>query len=242
MPTGYSVLQRRPQRLQVPVLGVALGGGAVDVGGDHVDEHLVGLLGEVLAFEDAATLLVDDLALLVHHLVVLEDVLADLEVLLLDLRLRALDRAGDHLGLDRHIVGQIQPVEQRLQRLAVEPPHQLVAERQVEPRLARVALAARAAAQLVVDAAGFVALGAQHVEAADGDDVLGLLGRLGLDLRQHLVPGRLVVLGRLDRVEALRAQPLVGEEVDVAAEHDVGAAAGHVGGDGDRARAGRPRR
>ena len=31
------------------------------------------------------------------------------------------------------------------------------------------------------------------------------------------------------------AQPLVGEEVDVAAEHDVGAAAGHVGGDGDRA-------
>ena len=58
---------------------------------------------------------------------------------------------------------------------------------------------------------------------------------LGLDLRQHLVPGGLVLLGRLDRVEALLAQPLVGEEVDVAAEHDVGAAAGHVGGDGDRA-------
>ena len=126
--------------------------------------------------------------------------------------------------------------------VAVEPPHQLVAERQVEPRLAGVTLAARAAAQLVVDAAGLVALGAQHVEPADGDDVLGLLGRLGLDLRQHLVPGGLVVLGRLDRVEALLAQPLVGEEVDVAAEHDVGAAAGHVGGDGDRAAAGRPRR
>ena len=54
---------------------------------------------------------------------------------------------------------------------------------------------------------------------------------------QHLVPRGLVLLGRLDRVEALLAQPLVGEEVDVAAEHDVGTAAGHVGGDGDRAEA-----
>ena len=63
----------------------------------------------------------------------------------------------------------------------------------------------------------------------------GLLGGFGLDLRQHLVPGRFVLVGRLDRVQALFAQPLVGEEVDVAAEHDVGTAAGHVGGDGDRA-------
>jgi hypothetical protein len=63
-----------------------------------------------LALEDAAALGVDDLALLVHHLVVLEDVLADLEVLLLDLRLRALDGAGDHLGLDRHVVGQVERV------------------------------------------------------------------------------------------------------------------------------------
>ena len=143
----------------------------------------MGLLGEVLALEDAAALVVDDHALLVHHLVVLEDVLADLEVLLLDLRLRALDRAGDHLRLDRHVVGQVQPGQQRLQGRAVEAPHQLVAQRQVEPGLARVALAAGAAAQLVVDAPGFVALGAEHVEPADGDDVLGLLGRFGLDLR-----------------------------------------------------------
>ena len=85
-------LQRRPQLLQIPVLGIALGGGAVDVGGDDVDEHVVGLLLQVLTFEDPAALVVDDLALLVHHLVVLEDVLADLEVLLLDLGLRALDR------------------------------------------------------------------------------------------------------------------------------------------------------
>ena len=49
------------------------------------------------------------------------------------------------------------------------------------------------------------------------------------------MPGRLVFVRRLDGIESLVAQPLVGQEVDVAAEHDVGATAGHVGGDGDRA-------
>ena len=64
---------------------------------------------------------------------------------------------------------------------------------------------------------------------------LGLRGRLGLDLGQLLVPGGLVLLRGLDRVQAALAQPHVGEEVDVAAQHDVGAAAGHVGGHRDRA-------
>ncbi len=233
--------QRRPQRLQVPVLGVALGRRAVDVGGDHVADHVQRLLFEVLALQDAAALGVDHLALLVHHLVVLEDVLSDLEVLLLDLGLGALDGAGHHLVLDRHVVGQVQPVEHRLQCRAVEAAHQLVAQRQIEARLARVALPAGATAQLVVDAPRLVALGAQHVQAAGLDHLGGLLAGLLLDQGQLLVPGGLVLLGRLHRIQAAFAQPLVGEEVDVAAQHDVGAAAGHVGGDGDAAAAARHR-
>ena len=66
------------------------------------------LLVQVRALEDAAALVVDDLALLVHHLVVLEDVLADLEVLRLDRRLRRLDGVGDHLRLDRHVVRDVE--------------------------------------------------------------------------------------------------------------------------------------
>ena len=57
-----------------------------------------------------------------------------------------------------------------------EDPHQLVLEREVEPALARVALAARAAAQLVVDAPALVALAAEHVEPAELEHLLGLLG------------------------------------------------------------------
>ena len=48
-----------------------------------------------------------------------------------------------------------------------EQAHEVVLGGQVEARLARVALAAGAAAQLVVDAARLVALGAEDEQAAE---------------------------------------------------------------------------
>ena len=73
------------------------------------------------------------------------------------------------------------------------------------------------------------------VEAAGLVDLVVLGRDLRLDPLDHRGPGGVVLLGVLDRVEPLLAQLLVGEEVHRAAEHDVGAATGHVGGDGDRA-------
>ena len=52
-------------------------------------------------------------------------------------------------------------------RSRAEEPHQVVFERQEELRRARIALTARAAAQLPVDAPRLVALGADDVQAAD---------------------------------------------------------------------------
>ena len=63
--------------------------------------------------------------------------------------------------------GMLNRVDERLDHRRVEQPHQVVAEREVEPRLARVALTAGAAAQLVVDAARLVPLGAEDVEPAE---------------------------------------------------------------------------
>ena len=210
---------------------------------DDVVDHVPDLLVQVLAVEHPPALGVDDLALLVEHLVVLEDVLADLGVLPLDLGLRALDLPGDHLGLDRHVLGDVEAVHHRLDRAGPEAPHQLVLQRQVEPRLARVALPAGPAAQLVVDAAGLVPLGAEHVEPAGVDDLLGLVvarpsSTAGGPPRSAVV----VLVRRLGRVEAPLAQLGRGQELGVAAEQDVGAAAGHVGGHGDRRPCGRPAR
>ena len=53
-------------------------------------------------------------------------------------------------------------------------PHQLVVQAQVEAALAGIALAAGAAAQLVVDAAALVALGAEHVQPTELADLVAL--------------------------------------------------------------------
>ena len=80
-------------------------------------------------------------------------------------------------------------------------------------------------------------LGAEHVQTARFDNLLRLFGdRVALGGIRG-IPCRLVLLGRLDGVEALRLELLHREELGVAAEHDVGTATGHVRGDRDGAQA-----
>ena len=205
---------------------------------------------EIDAGEDLIATLVDHLALLVHHLVVLEDVLADLAVALLDRRLRTLDRLRDHLGLDRLVVGEGAAHHPR-QCTGREQTHQLVVEAEVEAALAGVTLTAGATTELVVDPATVVALGAEHVEAAELADLVALGLCLLLELGEELV----VVRERLGACAALNSSVctcgsansstsvsgvvallehgLTGEPLGVAAEDDVDAATGHVGGHGD---------
>ena len=134
---------------------------------DELVDPRAHLVRHVLALEHLPALLVDATAVPVHHVVVLEDVLAHDEVLLLDLLLRALDLAREELRLHRLVVRDLEALHDPVDPLAGEQAHEIVLAREVEARLAGVALAARAAAELVVDAPRLVALGAEHVEPAD---------------------------------------------------------------------------
>ena len=120
----------------------------------------------VAALEHLVAVLVDDLALLVHDVVVLEDALADEVVLLLDLALGVLDLLREHLRLDRLLLAVLglraEAVEDLVDPVAGEQAHEVVLGGEEEARLAGVALAAGAAAQLVVDPARLVALGADR--------------------------------------------------------------------------------
>src|SRR6185437_16298359 len=91
---------------------------------------------------------------------------------------------------------------------------------------AGIALTAGAAAQLVVDAPALVALGADDVEAAGIQRLLLEIGDLGDNLG---------LLGRPRLLRGFRVDLLAQPHLKIAAELDVGAAAGHVGGDGDGA-------
>ena len=132
-------------------------------------------LAHVAALEHVVAVLVDDPALLVHDVVVLEHALADEEVLLLDLPLGLLDLLGEHPGLDRLLVallvGRPEAVEDLVDPVAGEQAHEVVLGGEEEARLARVALAAGAAAELVVDAPRLVALGADDEQAAGLHDL-----------------------------------------------------------------------
>ena len=107
---------------------------------------VAGDVGHVAALEDLAPVLVDHPALLVHHVVVLEDALTDQEVLLLDLLLGVLDRAAQHLGLERVLLAVLvdrpEAVEDLVDPLAGEEADQVVLGGEEEARLAGVALAA----------------------------------------------------------------------------------------------------
>ena len=222
-------MQVRFQSGDVPLLLDALGRdvGAEDVGHDAVAQALHHLR-QALVLQDLVAQLVDVPALVVGDVVVLEELLADVEVVRLDLPLRALDRAGDERVLDRLALGHLEPLHDRLDALAGEDAQQLVVEREVEARRPGVALAARPAAQLVVDAPRLVALGADDVQAARVDHLLVQRAPFRADRRDAralfvLVDARV----GLDHVDLL---------LGVAAEHDVGAPAGHVGGDRDHLR------
>ena len=134
---------------------------------DDLADPLAHLVGEVLALEHAASLLVDDHALRVHDVVVLEDVLARDEVLLLDLLLGVLDLLREDRGLHGLVVRDLEAVHDVVDPVAGEQAHEVVLAGEVEARLAGVALTPRAAAELVVDAPCLVALGPEDVEPAE---------------------------------------------------------------------------
>ena len=73
----------------------------------------------------------------------------------------------EDLRLHRLVVRDLEALHDVVDPVAGEQAHEVVLAREVEARLAGVALAARAAAELVVDPARLVALGAEHVEAAE---------------------------------------------------------------------------
>ena len=128
--------------------------------------HVQDALLLVAALQQLAAHAVDGLALLVHHVVVFEQVFAGVEVLRFDGLLRGRDALGDQPRFDGHVLFHAEPQHQVLHALAAEDAQQVVLQREEEARAAGVALAAGAAAQLVVDAARLVPLGADDVQAA----------------------------------------------------------------------------
>ena len=113
---------------------------------------------------------------------------AGFEVLRFDRLLRRLNALGDHARLDRNTFFHAQTLQQVRHPLFREDAHQVIFERQVEARRSWIALAAGSSAQLVIDAASFMPLGAKDVQAARGNHFAVLNVGLLLVAVEGLVP------------------------------------------------------
>ena len=144
--------------------------------GDGVAAHLGDHVGQVGLAHELGALLEDRLALVVDHVVVLEEVLADLVVPLLDALLGRGDGVVQPLVGDGLAVLHAEGAHDGVEALAGEDAQQVVLAGQEELGPAGISLAARPAAELVVDPPALVALGAEDEEAARGEG-------LGLEVR-----------------------------------------------------------
>src|SRR5277367_296737 len=151
----------------VPLIGMLVAGAeGVDLLAGDVFGYAENVIALIFAFERGAANGINRLALLVHNVVVFEKVFAGIEVLRFDGFLRVFNAAGDQAGFDGDAFGHAETEHQGFHAFAAENAHEVVFEREEKARGAGVALAAGASAKLIVDAAGFVAFGAENVKTA----------------------------------------------------------------------------
>ena len=182
--------------------------------------------------------------------------LAGAEVLGLDGLLGFGDALGDQARLDGDVLLHAEPQHQALDAVAAEDAEQVVLQGEVEAGTAGVALAAGAPTELVVDAAGVVALGAHDVQAPQGNYLVVLAFGLGFVAGEDLIPLRMRHAIEVPQVveimefliadkdfladrellgDLLLEAGFLGHELRIAAQEDVRAAAGHVGGNRNHA-------
>ena len=191
---------------------------------DHLMAHVLDDLAKVFGLHDLQPLPENGLALIIHHVVEFQQLLADVEVAAFDLGLRPFKAFVDPGVNDGFALFQTQLGQDGIEPFRPENPHQIVFEAQEEFRPPRIALPTGTAAQLIVDAAGLMAFGAQHEQTTGGQNGDLFLGMFSLDPGAHFIGVQVGVGGNR----------LQHQHFDVTAELNVSAATSHVGGDGHR--------
>ena len=146
---------------------IAVGEVLVDLGGNGFVDDLIDQIARDFRGQHFVAIAVDDLALHVHHVVEIEHPLAAGVVALFDALLRGLDRAVEPRVLQRFAFLHAEALHHRGHAIRCgEVAHQVVFEGDEKLRTPWVTLARATAAQLAVDPARLVALGADHKQAA----------------------------------------------------------------------------
>ena len=156
---------------------------------------------------------------------------ADFEIAGFHLFLRSFDLPGNELALDRNPFLHPKRLHDPRDAVTGEDAHEVVFQRKIKTRRARIALASSSAAQLIVDPARFVPLGSEDMQAPERHHLIVFFRADGGPLLLYPI---VVDLGNARGVDSLLTQRLKRKKLRVPAQEDVGSAAGHVGCDGHR--------
>ncbi len=112
---------------------------------------------QVLFFKGTVAFPVDPFALRVQHIIVFKQMLADIKVVAFDAFLGLFHDPAEQTALNRQARIDLHPRHQSFHLSTAKQAHQFIFKRQVKAGGARITLAGGAAAQLVVNAACFMA-------------------------------------------------------------------------------------
>ncbi len=209
----------------------------------------------VLALQNLHTLAVNGFALFVHYLVILQRVLSYTEVSALYRPLRVFHASCKHFALQTLVVIYFEHVVKLFHAFAAETLCKVVLKRNKENGIAGVALTPRTSAELIIDTAGFVALGTEYAKSARLYNLLLFRVRFLFVICVQLGiarAGSLFFFRKLSVrvgdcnlyhfvVVALLAHTLFGKIFGVAAQKNIRSAARHVGCDCNRVKSARLR-
>ena len=121
-------------------------------------QHFSHVVREVSFRKDAVSLGIDAMALAVEDIVIFQQMLAHVKVGAFNSLLRLLDHAANQTDFNRYVFIQVEAADQVFNLLAAKQAHEVVFQREVEAGGTRVTLTGGATAELIINAAGFMAL------------------------------------------------------------------------------------
>ena len=120
---------------------------------------------KILAVKNLVSLCVNDLTLFIHNIVVIKDVLTHCKVDFLNFALGALDKLGNNLCLNWHIVWKLITLHHccnAIHAISTKAAHQIIFKRKVELGLTRVSLTTRTTTKLIVNTTALMTLGTNN--------------------------------------------------------------------------------
>ena len=184
---------------------------------------------KILAVKNLVSLCVNDLTLLVHNIVVIKDVLTHCKIDFLNLALGALDKLGNNLCLNWHIVWKLIALHHccnAIHAISTKAAHQIIFKRKVELGLTRVSLTTRTTTKLIVNTTTLMTLGTNNAQTTRSGYCLTLSSA---DFLCFFARSFFLLLSSLSWLNSLVTKDIFSHDIWVATQKNIGTTTCHVG-------------